>query len=235
MYQKNTEQIRRLADTGLAMLREYYPVSEIDTGSLENFLIAGQSRVVKQYEIGGVGNLIVMTAPDEGNMQMVTFAITPYYKDLPFFTTDHMYLKEKRMFLFEIYDLVAGKDALYRKYIDAFTENCRMVSGLSDMPLKKGWYDDLRSVLASKTAVETDDDLILDFFAKNLSTFIAMEQEMPLLSDEQKSAKWEQNFSYARTLVENGGVSTKMFVESLGAEETKRFFYSVFFAPDRYR
>ena len=46
---------------------------------------------------------------------------------------------------------------------------------------------------------------------------------------------WNCNYEYARRLVDDGGVSTNLFVESLGEERTKRFFYSVFFAPDRYR
>lgn len=235
VYEKNMEMINRRIQTGLAMLREHYNVSEVDTGSLESFVVAGRFHSVKQYEIEGVGNLLVMTNPNEGKMQMDTFTITPYYKNLPLFTTDYMYFEDKRMFLNEIYDLVEYKDDLYSKYILKFADNCKMVSDLENMPMKECWYDSIRPVFAGKIAPIESDDLIFELFVKNLSTFIEMEKETPLLPDDKKLAKWEKNFNYARALVEDGGVSTDLFVKSLGADETKRFFYSVFFAPYRYR
>ena len=235
MYETNMKMIRRRIDAGINLLREHYAVTELDTGSLESFVVAGRYHAVKQYEIEGVGNLLVMTNPKEGKMQMDTFTITPYYKNLPLFTTDYMYFEDKRMFLNEIYDLVEYKDDIYNKYIDRFAENCGAVSHLPDMPMKECWYDDIRPVFAGKISSPDDDGLILELFLKNLATFIEMEKATPLLPPEKREAKWLRNFNYARALVEDGGVSTDLFVESLGADETKRFFYSVFFAPYRYR
>ena len=235
MYKTNMNMITRRIEAGLSMLREHYQVNEVDTGALEHFVVAERYHAVKQYEIEGVGNLLIMTNPKEGKMQMDTFTITPYYKNLPLFTTDYMYFEDKRMFLNEIYDLVAYKDALYREYIGQFAENCDMVAELPDMPMKKCWYDDIRPVFVGKISDPRDDDLIYELFLKNLATFIEMEQKMPLLAPEERQGKWLQNFNYAKALVEEGGVSTDLFVQALGAEETKRFFYSVFFAPYRYR
>lgn len=235
MFEINMNRITRRIESGLAMLRKHYRVTEIETGNLEHFIVSERYHEVKQYEIEGVGNLLVMTNPKEGKMQMDTFTITPYYKNLPLFTTDYMYFEDRRMFLNEIYDLVEYKDDLYQKYIREFEENCAMVSSLENMPMRECWYDDIRPVFAGKIAGLGDDDLIYDLFLKNLATFIRMEQETPALSPEKRRGKWEQNYRYAKALVEDGGVSTDLFVKSLGAEETKRFFYSVFFAPYRYR
>ena len=235
MYETNMESIKCRINAGLAMLRRAYRVTELDTGSLESFTVAGRYHEVKQYEIEGVGNLLVMTNPKEGAMQMDTFTITPYYKNLPLFTTDYMYFEDRRMFLNEIYDLVEYKDELYNEFIGRFAENCKAVSELEDMPMKPCWYDSIRPVFVGKLAPVGDDDRIIGLFLKNLSTFIEMEHSTPLLPEEKRLGKWQQNFNYARALVEDGGVSTDLFVKSLGAEETKRFFYSVFFAPYRYR
>ena len=235
MYDTNMKMIERRINSGLSMLRQYYRVTETDVGALESFVVAERFHAVRQYEIEGVGNLLVMTNPKEGAMQMDTFTITPYYKNLPLFTTDYMYFEDKRMFLNEIYDLVEEKDVLYREYIGRFSENCALVADLEDMPMKKCWYDSIRPVVAAKIAPVQDDDRILELFLKNLSTFIEMEQKTPLLSPEKRSGKLQKNYDYARALVEDGGVSTDLFVQSLGADETKRFFYSVFFAPYRYR
>ena len=235
MYETNMNMIERRINAGLSMLRQYYRVTEIDTGALENFVVAGRFHAVRQYEIEGVGNLLVMTNPKEGPMQMDTFTITPYYKNLPLFTTDYMYFEDKRMFLNEIYDLVEEQDGLYREYIGRFAENCASVTDLENMPMKKCWYDSIRPVVAAKIASPEEDDRIFDLFRKNLSTFIEMEQKTPLLPQDKRTGKWQKNYDYARALVEDGGVSTDLFVQSLGADETKRFFYSVFFAPYRYR
>ena len=235
MYETNMKMINRRLDAGLRMLRENYRVTEIDTGSLESFVVDNRYHEVRQYEIEGVGNLLVMTNPKEGKMQMDTFTITPYYKNLPLFTTDYMYLEDRRMILNEIYDLVEYKDDLYNKYIEKFKENCRMVSSLEDMKMKKCWYDDIRPVFAGKMSTAENDDQVFELFVKNLETFINMEKETPFLPLEKRQGKWEKNYNYARALVEDGGVSTDLFVKSLGADETKRFFYSVFFAPYRYR
>ena len=235
MYEKNMEMIGRRIDAGLSLLRRHYRVTEIDTGSLESFVVAGRFHAVRQYEIEGVGNLLVMTNPREGAMQMDTFTITPYYKNLPLFTTDYMYFEDRRMFLNEIYDLVEEQDGLYREYIGRFGENCAAVADLEPMPMKECWYDSIRPVVAARIAPPEEDERILELFLKNLSTFIEMEQETPLLPAEKRAGKWQRNYDYARALVEDGGVSTDLFVQSLGAEETKRFFYSVFFAPFRYR
>lgn len=235
MYETNMKMINRRLDSGLALLRRHYRVTELDTGSLKNFEVAGRYHEVRQYEIEGVGNLLVMTNPREGAMQMDTFTVTPYYKNLPLFTTDYMYFEDKRMFLNEIYDLVEFKDKTYLEYIDRFADNCGAVKDLENMPMKECWYDGIRPVFVGKVAAPSDDDRIYDLFIKNLETFIEMEHDLPYLPPEKRLGKWQRNFDYARALVEDGGVSTDLFVKSLGAEETKRFFYSVFFAPYRYR
>lgn len=235
MYDINIKRIKQRTEAGLDMLRENYRVNEIDTGSLQRFKVDGRVHAVKQYDIEGVGNLVIMTNPEPGRMQMDTFMITPYYKNLPLFTTDYMYFEDSIMMLNEIYDLVEEKDDLYNSYIERFRENCSMVSYMKDMPMRECWYDSIRPVFAGKITGPDQFDTLFELFIKNLDTFIEMEKSLPLLPDEKRQGKWSANFEYARALVEDGGVSTDLFVRSLGEDETKRFFYSVFFAPYRYR
>lgn len=235
MYEENLKRIEKRINAGLDLLKKQYVVRELDVGAFKSFVVADRRHVVRQFEIAGVGNLLVMTNPDDGKMQMDTFTITPYYKNLPLFTTDYMYFEDKLMFLNEIYNLVEYQDELYENFIAKFVHNCESVSSLDDMKLPACWYDDIRPVLAAKTTSFENEDLAFDLFLKNLSTFTEMEQASPYLSEPHTAAKWDKNFQYARALVEDGGVSTELFVKSLGAEQTKRFFYSVFFAPDKYR
>ena len=68
-----------------------------------------------------------------------------------------------------------------------------------------------------------------------MQLFIDMEQNTPALSGEDLKRKWQLNKDYADRLIDEGGVSTDLFTEALGAENTRRFFDEVFFAPARYR
>lgn len=235
MYDTNIMRINKRIDAGLELLRRSYTVRELPVGIFDSFTVAQRRHVVRQFDIVGVGNLLVMTNPDEGKMQMDTFTITPYYKNLPLFTTDYMYFEDSRMFLNEIYNLVEYKDELYNEYIEKFASNCKKYDSYENMPMRECWYDSIRPVVAAKIAPPEKDEEIFDLFIANLNTFIEMEKATPLLEGEHIKAKWEQNYNYARSLVEDGGVSTELFVQSLGADNTKKFFYSVFFAPDRYR
>ena len=234
-YDVNMANISRRLNAGLERLRRDYELKELDVGDLEEFTVAERVHRVKQYEISGVGNLLVMTNPLPGKLQMDTFTITPYFKNLPLFTTDYIYLGRKRMFLNEIYSLVEDQDELYRRFIGRFAANSSMTEQLPAMPLRPCWYDNIRPVVVAKQTGPENDGLIIQQFMANLETFIEMEKASPKLEGKALQAKWQCNYEYARRLVDDGGVSTDLFVKSLGAERTKRFFYSVFFAPDRYR
>ena len=234
-YEINIANIEKRTNAGLERLKKDYELKEIDVGDLEEIPIMDDVYKVKQYEIVGVGNLLVMKSSKPGQMQMDTFTLTPYLKNLPLFTTDYMYIGEKRMFLNEIYNLVDYQDDLYKGFIDKFAENSSITEDLDDMPMQECWYDDIRPVLVAKEATPEDDDLIVRQFLANLETFIEMEKASPKLDKQALQAKWECNHEYARRLVDDGGVSTERFVESIGDEKTKEFYFSIFFAPDRYR
>lgn len=73
MYETNRNMIERRTGAGLDMLREVYRITETDIGTFGSLMVAGRRCIVRQYEIEGVGNLLVMTCPEEGPMQMDTF------------------------------------------------------------------------------------------------------------------------------------------------------------------
>lgn len=235
MYETNMKCIERRLSAGLERLSRDYELAESKLGDLHRFTVDNRVHEVRHFEIKGVGNLVLMTNPEPGPMQMDSFVLTPYYKNLPLFTSDYMYFGEKRGMLNEIYSLVAYEDALYQSYIEKFAENCRRYEYLPAMPLRPCWYDSIRPVVLARSTAPENDDAIFALFMENLETFIEMEKASPLLTGDAKKAKWEKNYEYARRLVEDGGVSTELFVKSLGADKTKEFFYSVFFGPDRFR
>jgi len=62
-----------------------------------------------------------------------------------------------------------------------------------------------------------------------------MEQAAAPLSGEDLTEKWKKNKAYADRLIDEGGVSTDLFKQALGAENTRRFFHEVFFGTEHYR
>lgn len=159
-YDINMASISRRLEEGLKRLEREYEIKEVDVGDLEEFTVHGRVHRVRQYDVKGIGNLLIMTNPLRGEMQMDTFTITPYFKNLPLFTTDYMYIGEKRMFLNEIYSLVPYQDELYSSYIRRFADNSHLTEHLQDMPLRPCWYDDIRPVVVAKQAAPDDDDPI---------------------------------------------------------------------------
>jgi len=231
----NKQNIEKRIKVGLDMVKKHYELREIDTGEFKHLNIQQMSFAVRQYEVAGVGNLLVMDCMDSPGLQMDSFVFTPYYKNLPLFTTDYMYMKENRSFLNEIYDLVEKQDELYLSYIKRFAEVKDSYKHLTDMPVQACWYDDIRPVCTAKNTVPENDAEIIELFLKNLEIFIEMEKATPLLNEEGYKGKWAKNKFYSDNLVDSGGVSTDVFKAVLGPEKTKQFFDSVFFAPARYK
>ena len=72
---------------------------------------------------------------------------------------------------------------------------------------------------------------ILEF----LQLFVDMEKAAPVLEGSELMGKWKKNKDYADRLIDEGGVSTDLFTQALGAENTRRFFHEVFFGADCYK
>ena len=212
-----------------------YECVPIDANEFSNIHIQSMDYIISQYEVKGVGNLLIMTCPISETLQMDSFVITPYYKNLPLFSTDYMYMKERRAILNEFYDLSQKEDTLFQSYIDKFAAIRDKYAGLPDMPMKTCWYDDLRPVCTAKTVTPENDEDILELFRQNLKTYVEMEKALPLLTEEEYREKWMKTKDYTDGLVDRGGVSTDVFKQTMGEDKTKEFFNEVFFAPFRYR
>jgi len=235
IFDVNKKAIENEINVGMDMLASFYNIKEVDSGEFAHLRIQNIAYNIKQYEIVGVGNLVVMDSNDSPSLQMVSFVITPYYKNLPLFSTDYIYMQQKRSFLIEYYDLVKEKDQLYTSYIDRFRAIKDKHASLSDMELKKCWYDSMRPVCTAKNTSVLQDDEIFSMFIENLKLFIEMEQAYGPLSKNDIKAKWHITQDYIDGLVDIGGVSTDVFKAVLGAERTKDFFNKVFFGTTEFK
>lgn len=235
IFAVNKQAIEKEIHAGIDILAANYQLKELDVGEFAQLTIQNMAYTIKQYEIVGVGNLLVMDSKDSPALQMVSFVITPYYKNLPLFSTDYLYIQQKRSFLIEYYDLVKEKDRLYLSYIDKFRAVKAKHTALPDMELKKCWYDSMRSVCTAKNTSPMQDEEIFSLFTENLKLFIEMEQAYEPLSEIDRQTKWRITQDYIDGLVDTGGVSTDVFKAVLGPEKTKDFFNQVFFGTTKFK
>ena len=235
MAVENARLIEARIDAGLERLKQHYRVVECRVDPvLANPVVGGRPHRARRFDIEGVGNLLAMTVTEAEENQLSSFVITPYSKDLPLFSTDYVYSGARRFFLVEAYDLCIGHGAAYDGLIGALSTLGEAWDDMPDFPTRPCWYDDIRPVCIAKAPGAGQDDLAAGRFLDALDLFIDTERSMPALDDGDRMRKWQLNKDYADRLVDEGGVSTDLFTQALGAENTRRFFDEVFFAPSLY-
>lgn len=235
LQELNKRRIDERLEAGLSLLREHYPVHECDVpADFANPVVGGRPNHVRQFDVQGVGNLLMMTAKEVDSNQLSSFVLMPYFKNLPLFSTDYVYNDEKRFFLIEIYDLSVAHDDAFNAGIEAFKELEDAWRSMPQFPTQARWYDEIRPICIAKAPSIEQDDLSLQCFCDALRVFIDMEKASPALSGEEREKKWQLNKGYSDGLIDSGGVSTDLWTAALGAENVRRFFDEVFFGPARY-
>ena len=236
LREENARLIDERLDAGLALLREYYTVTEctIDP-AFARPNVGGRPNHVRRFDIEGVGNLLVMTAKEVESNQLGTFAIMPYFKNLPLFSSDYVYNDDKRFFLIEVYDLAVCHDEAWDAGIASFSACAEKREEMPPFPTQPRWYDGIRPVCIAKAPSVDQDKQAIECFLEMLGVFVKMEQAAPALTDEDRASKWQKNKGYSDALIDQGGVSTDLWTAALGAENVRRFFDEVFFGAANYR
>ncbi|MCR4639408.1 hypothetical protein [Ruminococcus sp.] len=211
-------------------------VTPVDPGEYKQIKMYGLMKFdVSQYDITDVGNLSVMKV-NMGFMQMVSYVITPFDKNMPLMSMDFMYIFGKRKSYIEFYDLVPDKNSAdYADVISTFKEFENKYSSFEDITTDPAWYDDLMTVALHKAGKRADDEKIEAMFCDAVSCYIEKAKELEVLSDEEKAVKLELTQKYSDDLISKGGVSTDVFKKQLGEDKTKDFFDKVFFGTERHR
>jgi len=233
---KNEELLKHIKEIGITKLKEKYILVERPIQQkYRDLKINGLGFNIEQYEVIGVGNLSMMNCITPF-FQMFTFIITPFYKDIPLFSTDFILKGDKHDVINEIYSTVCNKDdPLYKEYIEKFKENmnsCKLI----DNENKPGWYDEWRPTFVNKTGTEVDDESIVNLFKHNIEILMEFEQKSKYI--ENANARVDKHnivAQYVSELIEKGGVSTNMFKEVIGVNETMNLFNTIIFGNDCFK
>lgn len=228
----NTKAMKRSVEVFLDTVQQYYPVKEVDCGDYSNLKLYGIMKFdVKQYEVEGVGNLAVMTT-NVGVMQMATVVLTPTQRDLPLISMDYMYILGNRTAYLEVYDLVLDAGDAYQGLLQDLAAVRSSYDALETVTPSAAWYDSLKTEGFYKKGTKADDQALLDMLEKGLQPVMAYGQSLPELEPEARAEKAALQKTYSTGLIENGGISTDIFVKAMGAEATQAFFDKLLFKVD---
>ncbi len=231
---KNKKVMQELIDKGLHEVRNHYNVTPRDSGQYQDMTMYGLMKFhVDQYDVEELGNLSVMTA-DMGFMQMVSFMITPYGKNVPLCTLDFMYIMGNRKSYVEFYDLVddTQKDA-YQQVLSALSGMTGRYAEVTELAVDPQWYDKYLTVKMHKQLKE--DSQNEEMFLDALRTYLDASKAVEASSAQDAAAQWKITKGYSDGLISNGGVSTDVFKKQLGEEKTRDFFDKVFFGSELYQ
>ncbi len=230
----NMKIMNETIDEGLSKLSEYAEVTPVDAGEYSEIKLYGLMKFdVDQYDVSDLGNLSVMKV-NMGFMQMASFIITPYEKNMPLLSMDFMYIGSNRKAYVEFYDLVKDTtDPAYVEVLDAEKALQSSYSDLEELTVDPAWYDDLLTVVLHK--VSKDDARVKKLFVDSVDTYMQAASKLEQLTDEARAEKLDITQKYCDDLVSQGGVSTNVFKKELGEDTTMDFFNKVFFGTERYK
>ena len=210
-----------------------YSLDKTSAGKFSNICLNPLMRFHPQkYRIQELGNLFTMTM-NMGIMQMMSFIITPFERDMPMISLDFIFLPGRSKAYAEFYDLTASPDSPH--YIDVtrkMSEICGRYTHISDISQNAApWYSDIRKIFMLK---ESSDKAVIDvLFQDVVSTYIEVSRTLPLLSPDEQLSKRLIVKDYCEKLARNGGASTNIFKEHFGEEYTLQFFTDVMFGCNR--
>lgn len=239
---KNNKLIYELIGDGLDQIAEHYTVTECDpaaqpdkyTDEFKDLRFYGLMKFhTDQYEIEGLGNLSVMRA-NMGFMQMFSFMITPYEKNVPLCTLDFMYIFGNRKSYIEFYDLVGDTETEdYKIVLSQLGGLKELFADVEELSVSEHWYDDLLSVAIHKQL--KDDARNEELFGMSLGMYLNAADLLSESSAEEKATQLANTKAYSDGLIEKGGVSTDVFKKALGEDKTREFFGKVFFGTELYK
>lgn len=228
----NVKAMNKSVDTYLAVVGKYYTLTEVDCGEYKDLKLFGIMKFnVKQYDVEGVGNLAVMTT-NIGVMQMATVVLTPTERDMPLVSMDYMYMLGNRTAYLEIYDLVLEQDDDYAALLTELGAVREEYSNIETVTPSEAWYDSLKTEGFYKKGTKADDEALIEMLEKGLDKVMAYGQTLPELNDEEHASKAALQKTYSDGLIDNGGISTDIFVKALGTDDTRKFFDSVLFKAE---
>ena len=229
-YEENQKKVQTILERGIGILAQNYAVRKLDAGEFSDIVTVGTQFRTAHYEIEGVGHLMTMYTEGNPHMLMATYTLTPYFKKLPLISSDFIYDEDGGMFLIEIYELVKNReDAAYQEWVRKYAERFKDIADVEDIPTEPCFYDPIRPVYASKKRTVSRDQDCIQNLVDTMKIFIEQEQASSLLDKEEAAEQKAIQHQYVDDLIDQNGVSTRVFVKDHGVDFVRSFFHDIFF------
>ena len=229
-YEENERKVQMVLERGIGVLAQNYPIKKLDAGEFSNPITVGTQFRIAHYEIENVGHLMTMYTENNPHMLMATYTLTPYFKKLPLISSDFIYDEEGGLFLIEIYELVKDReDSKFQDWIQKYAERFKDISDVEDIPTEPCFYDPIRPVYVSKKRNVCRDYACIQNLIDTMKIFIEQERAAEILDEAEASEQRAIQHQYVDDLIDQNGVSTKVWVKDHGADYVRRFFHEIFF------
>ncbi len=211
-----------MTDRLLCIIKEKYPVLELDTGEFATLKANGMKFSLKAYKAQGLGHVSVMRASGFfGLMRMDTFIINPSEIDLPLYSYDRIYAAGNDTLIVELYDTMITQLSL-----EGISRIKEKYEQLPERDPGVHWYDPIKlSQSVSKKGKRSDTQMLDSLSSEHFNEYLSAAQD----TDHDTEAKRQKTLVYVNGLLEHGGPSTDAFKKSLGNERTDRLFREYLF------
>ena len=226
----NSSAMNTMIEKGTEIVKTDHELEEIDIGEFQKVMVYHVLPFnSKVYKVDTLGIVSIMTM-NVGIMEMFTFNINPYYKDLPQLTIDYTITLNTRKLYVEIYDFMINKDTQDCKdFLTKIEELNTKYSDLEDFNSKETWYSKYLLGLIKKSGSVMQDEKLLNLYTEVITYYIEYAKKAEELNQENVNKKVELTKSFADQLVENGGIAIDNFKKTLGDDKTKEFLGNVLY------
>ena len=228
---RNAELILEIIRENLTLIKSMNSkIKPLDISEFDKLKIYHIFPVIsKVYHLEGIGILSIMTS-NVGVMQLMTFSINPFEKDLPLMSCDIVCMFGKITFLIDFYELMLDKEKNEYKY---FLKNIEKINkkyeDIKKYKYKKGWHDEILSALISKTIDVKQIKILSDIYKEVFNFYIYYSKNLEKLNNDEINKKITLIEEFGNNLVDKGGYSTDIFKKLFGVEKTRKFLGKVIF------
>lgn len=158
-----------------------------------------------------------------GIMKMESLICTPYSKDLPLFSYDHISVLGKQTLFTEFYDTQV--EPIDLSSLNTIKESYK---DLTDKDIKPAWYDSLR---LSPSTYKVGRGPRMSELASSMTT--AYLDLFATARDVERAIKTARNSAYVEGLISNGGPAINTVRDMLGAEAAETLFRRFLFGTEQ--
>ena len=230
IYKENEKRVQAILDWGVGILARNYGVRKLDAGEFSGPVTLNTQFRIEHYEIEDVGHLMTMYTEHNPQLLMATYTLTPYFKKLPLISSDFIFNGDGGMFLIEVYELVKNREAApFQAWIRKYAERFRDLADIGDIPTEPCFYDPVRPVYICKRRFPDRDQDAIQNLIDIMRIFMEQEKSEERLGKADAAEQEAIQRRFVDNLIDQNGVSTRVWVKEHGADYVRRFFHEIFF------